>query len=296
MNHDSFSGWRAFLPDLLLLASTLVWGLSFTILKEILGGQISLFFFVFLRFFISAILLLLFFGYKLKKLSLDGIEAGIFLGVLVFAGFIAQALGLSFTTASKSAFMTGLSAIFVPIFMLLHKRKLPEPLLLVALILATLGMFLLTGPAGGGFNVGDSLTLLCAVVFGGQIYAVSVIAEKHDALGLTMIEIISTAILAATLLPFERIHIELSWGTIGALAFMTLFATVGGLTAQIWAQKRTPAVRAGLIFTAEPLFAYMFASIILSEHFNPIQKAGGVIIILAVLSSEVIPRILQRKN
>ena len=296
MNHDSFSGWRAFLPDLLLLISTLVWGLSFTILKEILGGQISLFFFVFLRFFISAILLLIFFGYRLKKIDIDGVKAGMFLGVLVFAGFVAQTLGLSSTTASKSAFMTGLSAIFVPIFMLLHKRKLPEPLLLVALILATFGMFLLTGPAGGGFNLGDLLTLLCAVVFGGQIYAVSVIAEKHDALGLTTIEIISTAILAATLLPFERIHIELSWGTIGALAFMTLFATVGGLTAQIWAQKRTPAVRAGLIFTAEPVFAYMFASIILSEHFNPLQKAGGVIIILAVLSSEVIPRLLPQRK
>ena len=226
----------------------------------------------------------------------DGIKSGIFLGVLIFAGFIAQTMGLSYTTASKSAFVTGLSAIFVPVFMLIHRRKLPESFMLIALLLATLGMFLLTGPAGGEFNNGDILTLLCAIIFGGQIYYVSIIASKYDSLGLTTVEITSTAILAAMLLPFEHVHITISWGTISALTFMTLFATVGGLTAQIWAQKRTPAVRAGLIFTAEPVFAYLFASAILYEHFNSIQLFGAVIIILAVLSSEVFPRLLPAKK
>lgn len=228
------------------------------------------------------------------KLGRDGIKAGILLGILIFAGFVTQTAGLLFTTASKSAFITGLSTAVIPVVLLIHKRRLPEPLVLIAILIAMTGMYMLTGPAGGEFNLGDMLTLLCAVIFGIQIYFMGIATLKYDSLGLTMVELTTTAILAAFILPFERIVFEPSTKTILAVGFLIIFATAFALTVQTWAQKKVPAVRAGLILTAEPLFAYFFAASLLGERFNGIQKIGGLVIILAILISELLPIITAR--
>jgi len=283
-----------FLPDFSLFLTTVVWGLSFTVLKVILGNEVSPIMFVFLRFTLASAFLFPLCRKRLLHIGSEGIKAGLFLGLLLFAGFMTQTLGISHTTASKSAFITGLSSVFVPVFLLMHRRKLPEPPTLAALALAMLGMFLLTGPAGGSFTIGDLLTLLCAVAFGAQIYVMGNVTRKHDALALTMIEMVSTAALAAMILPFEPVRFHLSIPTVMTILFMALVATAGPLTVQTWAQKRTSAARAGLIYCSEPVFAYIFASVLLGEHFNFVQKVGGAVIILAVLSSEVIPLFLEK--
>jgi drug/metabolite transporter (DMT)-like permease len=157
------------------------------------------------------------------------------------------------------------------------------------LILAVLGMYLLTGPAGGGFNFGDFLTVLCAIFFGAQIYVMGQAAAKYNSVALVFFQILTTAAMAALFLPTEEIHFTFAWKFIGALFFMIVFATTLALWVQSWAQKRTSAVRTGLIFSAEPVFAYFFAFAILGERFNTVQKIGGAIIILAILASELIP-------
>ena len=217
---------------------------------------------------------------------------GVFLGVLLFAGFSTQTIGIGFTTASKSAFITGLSVVLVPIILLIHRGILPRAVYSLAILAAVAGMYLLTGPAGGGFNHGDFLTLLCAVAFGAQIYVMGLVAPGRDFLALTFIELVTTALLAAIFLPLESIRFRFSKDSVAAMLFLGLLATAGALLVQTWAQRRTSAVKAGLIFSAEPVFAYMFASILLDEYFNLIQKLGGAIIILAVLVAEVLPALM----
>ena len=157
-------------------------------------------------------------------------------------------------------------------------------------------MYLLTGPAGGEFNRGDFLTLLCAVVFGAQIYVMGVVAPGRDFLSLTFVELATTALLAALFLPLETVKFQLTAGSVIAVIFMGLFATAGALSIQTWAQRRTSAVKTGLIFTAEPVFAYIFASTLLGEYFNSVQKLGGIIIIIAVITAEVLPLLVARKK
>lgn len=263
-------------------------------MKVMLGDQISPFLFVFLRFATATVLLYPLCHKRLPGLGADGLKAGAILGILIYAGFITQAVGITFTTASKSAFITGVSSLFVPVFLVIHRKRLPEPLVIVALLLAGLGMYLLTGPAGGRFNIGDFLTLICAVTFAAQIYGMGLVASKYDTLALTMVEIAATASLAGLSLFFVPIYFVFSWWNVAVLLFITIVGTVLPLLAQAWAQKKTSSVRAGLIFSAEPVFAYIFATILLGETFGSVQKIGGAIIIAAVVSSELIPLVMTR--
>ncbi len=223
----------------------------------------------------------------------DGVKAGILLGLLLFVGFVTQTAGLLYTTASKSAFITGLSSLLIPFILLFHKKILPELLVIMALVVAAIGLYLLTGPAGGGFNFGDFLTLLCAIAFGAQIYLMGIVTVRYDSLSLTFIELVTMTVLSAVVLPFENIIFVPSAKIIIAVIFMAIVATAMTLSVQTWAQKRTTAVRAGLLFCAEPVFAYMIAFVALGERFNLVQMIGGATIIVAIVGSELIPLILN---
>jgi drug/metabolite transporter (DMT)-like permease len=285
-----------FLPDLSLLLVTLIWGLSFTILKNILGDEVSPILFVLGRFLVATIVVFPFCRTNLMGLDRRGLAGGVLLGALLFAGFSLQSIGIEFTTASKSAFLTGLSAVFVPVFLIVHRGKLPPIINGLAILVAIAGMYLLTGPAGGEFNRGDFLTLLCAVAFGAQIYVMGLVSPGRDFLSLTFVELSTTTLLAAIFLPLETVKFQLTSGSVIAIIFMGIFATAGALLIQTWAQRRTSAVKTGLILTAEPVFAYMFATTLLGDYFNPVQKLGGAIIISAVIAAEVLPLLIARKK
>lgn len=285
-----------FLPDLSLLLVTLIWGLSFTVMKNILGDEVSPILFVLGRFLVATIVVFPFCRTNLMALDRRGFAGGVLLGVLLFAGFSLQSIGIEFTTASKSAFLTGLSAVFVPVFLIVHRGKLPPIINGLAILVAIAGMYLLTGPAGGEFNRGDFLTLLCAVAFGAQIYVMGLVSPGRDFLSLTFVELSTTTLLAAIFLPLETVKFQLTSGLVIAIMFLGIFATAGALAIQTWAQRRTSAVKTGLILTAEPVFAYMFATTLLGDYFNPVQKLGGAIIISAVIMAEVLPLLIARKK
>jgi len=290
------SFFRQLLPDFSIFLTTIIWGMTFTILKLYVGPRISPFYFIFIRFLIAGLIILPFCLKSLKRLGVDGIKSGIYLGVLLFAGFGLQSVGIIHTTASKAGFITGLSAVFVPVFLFLHVRQLPRWLNITAIVFAMLGMYLLTEPWGGGLNFGDILVLICAITFGAQIYYMGIATAKYDTIALTFVEIMTTAAVALIALPFEQVKFELSKETIIATTFMIIMATSIALMVQTWAQKRTSAVKAGIILTAEPVFAYIFASIILGEYFSFSQKLGGAIVILAVIITELIPFLTKQVN
>jgi drug/metabolite transporter (DMT)-like permease len=281
------------MADFSMLAVTAVWGFSFTILKSVLGQNVSILFFVFSRFLVAAVFILPFCLKRFKSLDKGGYLGGIGVGILIFLGFTLQSFGIEHTTASKAAFITGMASMFVPFYLLLHKRRLPSAVNGFAILCAMFGMYLLTDPAGGGFNRGDFLVLLCALAFGAQIYALGIIMRGRNPFPLTFLQLATTATLAGVLLPFETIRFEFSLSIVGAILFLGILGTAGALLTQTWAQKKTSPIKIGLILTAEPLFAYLFASILLGDYFNPAQKIGGAIILAAVLAAEVLPLILK---
>ena len=287
---------QRYLADFSLFAVTLIWGLSFTILKNMLGEQFSPIAFILIRFTVASAVILPFCSGRLRKIDQKGLLGSFLLGSLIFFGFAVQSIGIQFTTASKSGFITGLAALFVPLFLFLHRSKFPNMVNGLALLGAMAGIYLLTDPAGGSLNKGDILTLIGAAIFGAQIYVMGVVVPGRDFLSITFVQLATTAALAALFLPMEDIQFRITVSSISAVLYLGVLATAGALGVQAWAQQRTTAVKAGLIFTAEPLFAYMFASVLLGDFFNPLQKLGGAIIVLAVVASEIIPPLFARKK
>lgn len=285
-----------YIADFSMLLITAVWGFSFTVLKVVLGQNISVLFFVFSRFFVAAVFLYPFCRRGFKSLDRGGYIGGIGVGVLIFLGFSLQSFGIELTTASKAAFITGLASIFVPIYLLLHGRKLPSVINGIAILAAMFGMYLLTDPVGGGFGRGDFLVLLCALAFGAQIYVLGIITRGRNPLPLTFLQLATTAVLAGIMLPFEAFQFEFSIRSVEAILFLGIFGTAVALLTQTWAQKKTSPVKIGLILTAEPLFAYLFASALLGDYFNPVQKFGGAIILAAVLAAEILPLLMRSNN
>ena len=114
-----------FKADLYLLGLTLIWGSSFIAVKIALSFTTP-FLFLALRFLIASVILLIIFRKSLIKYDADTIKAGVLLGVLLGTGFGAQTYGLVFTSASRSAFITCIFVILVPIFSMIFEKIIPR--------------------------------------------------------------------------------------------------------------------------------------------------------------------------
>src|ERR1035437_354756 len=126
-----------------LLFTTLIWGGTFAIIKTALGS-ISPMMFLSFRFSVAAILILPFVFGRLKRLDASAIKGGLILGLLYFGGFTAQTLGLKYTSAIKSAFITGTFVIFTPLFQILIEKKLPSKGNIIGIILVAGGLIFLS--------------------------------------------------------------------------------------------------------------------------------------------------------
>lgn len=281
----------------LLLACTLIWGSTFVIMKFALS-EVSPLFFVAIRFLIATGILVLIFRSRLLSISRDALIKGGALGILLGLGFATQTIGLNFTTASKSAFVTGTMVIFTPLMQFIIERRFPTVGNIVGVGSVSLGLYFLTSPAGSEFNIGDALTLICAILFAIYIVYLDVISKEIAADHLTFIQIATVGILCALLAVFfEPISFEptsLFWSS---LIYLTLLATLLTTYVQTRHQKYTTPTRAAIIFSLEPVIAAIMAYFILNEIIGTLGVFGGALIVAGLLISELsdfIP-ILNRK-
>ncbi len=278
------------LSDGVLLLATAVWGSTFVIVHQALE-EFSPFLFLALRFSMATAAVL---PFVLLRRGLPGkraLRAGVVVGSWLFLGFALQTLGLVETTPTRAAFITALSVVLVPLFLVAVYRRLPSPASVVGVGLATAGLLLLTGGGEGGARRGDLLVLGCAVAFAFQILAVGHHTAAVGSDVLLLGELAVVALLswpAAVLLETPRWPLTPAPWT--ALVFVTLAATVGAFGAQNWAQERTPPTRAAVILTMEPVFAAAFSWLVTGESFAPRGWAGSVLILAGMLAAELIPR------
>ncbi len=281
---------RSLLADFGLLYAAAIWGSTFFIVKAALA-DIDPVVLVAYRFALATILLG---GYLvvIRKPLWKHLREGIILGIMLWLIYAPQTIGLRFTTATNSGFITGLFVVFVPILALLFFRKRIRPLELTAVALSVAGLWLLTGGIEA-MNLGDAVTLVTAVAYALHVlYADRYAKAGHDPIALCFQQFLVVSILSFIgALSFRLPFTIGSLSTAGIILFLTLFPTISAFVIQLIAQKHTAAIRVSLIFALEPVFAAIFAWTLGGEAFVAQRALGGLLIFCAMITAELAPRI-----
>ncbi len=286
-----------------LLLTTLLWSATFVIIKESLVS-VSPVVFVSLRFAIASLILSPFIIKAFKKIDKELLMTGLFLSVFFFAGFATQTIGLKYTTATKSGFITGTFILFTPLFQYLIEKKLPKKENIYGIILIITGLLFLSSKGntffniftelGGGFNIGDFLTLLSAISFALYLVYLDVVTKKYDYMPLVYMQILFTAVLGIvcaiflSIIGFEQIKLSFNNQLLFAFFYTSIFATIITTYLQTRYQKTVTPTKAGIIFSFEPLLAALFAFFILDERISSFGYIGGAFIFSGLIITEIL--------
>ena len=273
--------------ELILVLIAAIWGGTFVIIKLTLL-DIPPFSFITIRFAIATVLFYIIFRKKIKLSSKNELTGGLILGILLFMGFASQTFGLVYTTASKSALITGVNLVILPFAQyLIIKRKVGFENW-VGIIVVLAGLYLLTQPTMDNINIGDAVTLICAISWAFYIIYLDIASKKYSLHIIVFIQFIIVTlfslILALSFEKFSSIHFtEISvLGILYTSVLATLIATFLGNKFQ----KETTPVRAGILFTFEQPSAVIFAIIFLKDVMGTFQYIGGLLMLLGILFSE----------
>jgi drug/metabolite transporter (DMT)-like permease len=271
----------------LLILCTFIWGASFVVIKNSLA-DISPLLMISLRFGIALVLFLPFCYSALRHLDWKAAYQGVILGLLLLAGFAPQTVGLQYTTASKSGFITGMLVVFTPLFQLMIERRPPKRGNVIGIFMVVIGLYLLTSPQGSEFNRGDALTLLCAVIFALYIVYLDIFTKQSNAVVLTFLQMVVVTVVAGVFaLGMDSLHVQWTPNLFFSLAYLSVLATVVTLTIQTIYQKETTPTRAAVIFSLEPVFSALAAYAFAGERIGGVGVLGGVIILAGLLISEL---------
>jgi drug/metabolite transporter (DMT)-like permease len=274
-----------------LAFNTVLWGATFVLAKAALV-YISPLFFLALRFSLAAIVLALMFRGPVRiQFRRAMVAGGALTGIFLFLGYLFQTLGLQYTTPTKSAFITGLTTVMVPLLASLVYKNRPRVSELVGVLVATLGMGLLTleGPFGS-IGRGDLLTLLGAAAFAAHIVTLGHFSESMGFELLSVAQVSAAAVSALLLVGWvEPVRIQWQPVVFWAILITGLLCTALAFTVQAWAQRYTSSTRTALIYALEPVFAWITSFLLLGESLSGRAAGGAVLILAGVLLIEMKP-------
>ena len=284
------------LADLGLFYCAFFWGVSFPVMK-VLVNYYSPCWLLFLRFSAGALLIYIFFHRRIHSSFMKVFKGGSIIGALLFIAIATQTVGLNYIGGGRSAFISAIYVLLVPLIIWAFRKKFPGWITLFAACLCVAGMYFLAGDEmSGGFNRGDVLTMICAFSFAVQIIAISHYAGGSDPIVLSFIEFLILSIMAfISSLIFESQAELINMHTIYGLLFMITFCTFGCYMVQICAQKYAKPSHASIIMSLESVFGLLSSVIFLNESVSFHMALGCSLIFAAVLIAELEP-LLNYKN
>lgn len=262
-----------------LVAVTVIWGLSITAVKAIYEFASPLVA-VAIRFGLSGLIL----SPALRQLTREELRAGLRIGAIFAGGVVLQNLGLEITTASRQAFLLSLAAVLTPAVAMLFLGQPSRRDVVLRILMATTGVFLLTSPGGGHdtLNRGDLLSLGAALLYAGQIVAVGHYAGRVRPARTLAVQFAVVAAVAAVSSPLiETQRLEPAWGFFGLLAFL-IAASLTTFSLQIRAQRVVTSSEAALVYTFEPVVTAAASWVLLGETLGAGQWLGALAIMTAV--------------
>ena len=275
--------------ELSLLAVTVVWGLTFVMVKKSLE-TISPFVFMSYRFLLATLVMLPFCARKLRRVDRGMLLSGTFLGALLYAAYAFQTFGLERTAAGNAGFITGLFVVFVPALSVLILKQRPDRRSIAAVAIALVGLSFLTLQHEVRLNWGDVLVLCCALTYSFHIIYLSGYSKRYDLALLTLVQMAVVAVaMTGSAAAFESFTLPrgaLVWSTI---AVTGIVASALAFYVQAYAQRVLSPVRVSVVLIMEPVFSVLFGILLLDERLTWRGWLGCGLMLAAMLVSEVRP-------
>ena len=281
---------------LLMLFVVAVWGSTFVVIKGALADATPAAFNL-ARMTLAFAVLAVAYHRSWRGIHRGQLAAGALVGLCLAVGYQFQTTGLARTTPSKSAFITGLVVVLVPLFSSIPFLRPPAARpprwnAFLGAALAFTGILLLTAPAAphspalslasllpdlASINLGDVLTFGCAIGFAFHCIALSHVSPRVAFQPLALLQIGFCAIFMAISLPLiERPHIAWTPRVLIALTIAAVLATAAAFSIQSWAQSILPSTHIALLLTMEPVFAWIASFLFMHERLGLRPACGAV--------------------
>lgn len=273
----------------LLLTTTFFWGATFTIVKQAIEN-VDVFVFLAQRFTLAFVLILPIGLYKGRRLDGATVLRGGVMGIFLFGAYAFQTVALRYTSASNTGFLTGLNVVLVPVFAAVMLGHRVPANVKVAVVLAVTGLLLLCGNGSWYLNRGDVLAAICAVSVSLHLICTGESVKHSDFYWLTVVQLGVVAILSC-LAAFASGKAVMEWHPhlIIPLLVCSLIATVFAFLVQTSMQRYISHTNTALIFCTEPVFASLYAWVMLDERLG-VSGYAGAICILGGMMVSILPK------
>ena len=200
-----------------------------------------------------------------------------------------QQVGLVYTDAGKAGFITAMYIVLVPVIGLFLRRKPPKTIVL-SVLLAVVGLYLLSCVGASGINLGDLLLMGCALAFAVQITIIDRVSHELDGLRLNCIQALVVTVLSLPpMLLTETVEGASILACWPSLAFAGILSMGVAYTLQIVGQKHLEPAAASLIMSLESVFAALGGWLVLKETMTGWELTGCALVFAAVILSQLSP-------
>ncbi|PST22289.1 EamA/RhaT family transporter [Mesorhizobium plurifarium] len=288
--------------NLFLLFAGAIWGAGF-VAQSTAMDAIGPLWFIGLRFAIATFVALPLALLEKRQaaatpLPRNAVRNFIFIGLALFGGAVTQQYGLLTTTVTNSGFLTGLYVVFVPVLTVVFLRRRPHWVIWPAALLATFGIFLLSGGTLTALTGGDLLTIACALFWAVQLMLVGIFAPatgRPMLLSMTQFAVCAVAgcVLAGL---FEPLSPDAIRGALPQILYAGIFSSGIAFICQVVGQRYTTAPQAAIFLSSEALFAALFGVLLLGEIIPPVGYVGCAVIFLAMLAVELVPELAKKRR
>ena len=272
----------------LLLLTSMIWGSAFVAQSSAMDN-VGPFTFLAVRNYIGSLVLLPLILYNRKKQTIqtDGKElwkGGVYAGMMLFFASGSQQIGIQYTTVGKAGFLTALYVLFVPFISLIFFHKKLNRKIWFCVGLAVVGMAMLCLQGSLRLQFGDSLELLCALLFSGHILVLDFYTEKTDPVKLSCVQFFLCGIIATfAMFLFEQPSIS---GILQAwlpICYAGIMSSGVGYTLQAVAQKKCDPTLASMVMCLESVFSAIFGWLILHQALSLREGIGCIFMFVAIV-------------
>lgn len=264
-----------------VLLAGVLFGSTFVVMKDAVEDVEPLPF-IAVRFLIGAVVLA---PWALRdRWRPTTLRAGTWCGVALLLGYMFQTVGLQYTSASVSAFITYMLVVIVPVIAALTVRKFPTPPTTVGVVLATGGLVLLTG-GDTGFGRGELLTFGCALSFAIHIVLLSEFSPRSGTALLTTVQLAFVGVVALVIGAFTGGYAFPASAWLAAI-YTGIAVSAVAFALQVWGQRVIGPTRTSLLLMIEPVAAAFFGYAV-GDRLGVRGLIGAVLILGGIATAEL---------